>query len=116
MGEIPIDGYVISAPDIREPFILVRYVEALLREARAEVLASVLAVFDERKAVCDLDEELKQWGTFTAIFRHRIAELQPTASALEALRREAEVDGIRWAEGHDLAQTTARIAELRRKP
>jgi hypothetical protein len=64
----------------------IRYAE---KRARAEVLAAVLAAFDKRKAVCDLDEELKQHGTIIAIFRHRIAELQPAAKDLETLLEKA---------------------------
>ena len=65
------------------------------KQARAEVLAAVLTAFDKRKAVCDLDEELKQHGTIIAIFRHRIAELQPAASDLEALLREERLEEAR---------------------
>jgi hypothetical protein len=68
-------------------------------QARAEALAAVLAAFDKRKAVCDLDEELKQHGTIIVIFRHRIAELQPAASALEELLLKAKLEELQdWPE------------------
>ena len=41
-----------------------------------------------------------------------MAEKLYTQAALEALLREAEIKGIRWAEGRDIAQITARLNEL----
>ena len=48
-------------------------------------------------------------------FREDLAPVDYVNVALrkqEALLREAEVKGIRWAEGRDIAQTTARLNEL----
>ena len=56
MSEIPIDGYAMVDSKLQEPFVFVRRVEGLLREA--------------------------------------------------------ELRGIKWAEGRDIVQTQARIAEL----
>jgi len=97
-----------------------------VKQARAEVLAACAKVTCFRCAEgnkpCDngttwLHFLEKKVGNVTESWNEEceaapIRSLQPAAKALEALLREAEVKGIRWAEGRDIAQITARLNEL----
>ena len=98
----------------------------LIKQARAEVLAACAKVTCFRCAEgnkpCDngttwLHFLEKKVGNVTESWNEEceaapIRSLQPAAKDLEELLREAEVKGIRWAEGRDIAQITARLNEL----
>ncbi|KKL95132.1 hypothetical protein LCGC14_1857720 [marine sediment metagenome] len=89
----------------------IRYAE---QRARAEVLAACLKKLREHEAFVECRKQehdgIRAGELLIAI--SAIEQLQPAAKDLEALLREAEVKGIRWAEGRDIAQITTRLNEL----
>jgi len=90
-----------------------QHTRAILR-VRAEVLAACLKKLREHEAFVlrrtQKHDDIRAGELMIAI--SAIQALAPTGSDLEKLLRQAESRGVRWAEGRDIGQTTARISEL----
>lgn len=94
-------------------------VDAVVKQARAEVLAEVLAAckkrLEEYEAIADEWASLSRSEAIREV-RRSLDTMQPAASALEALLRESELQGIllvhRFETTHTRCRACKRIAEL----